>query len=373
MNFLTVSTLLCFHSTLTLTLSADLTPVGRYWLEGDSDSYIYKVGWPLSGVGFDTEEENTKFQLDIWLPQPNWYDVWAKSADGVRMGVFVNNDLVEDFLVTPFDSEKERKFEISKKGSSVRILRLSEELYTSGVGNAVNIANLNSDSPIGQLSTSPTKVLFVGDSDTAGFGIHSHPGDPNCLRPYMQWSSINDASLSWASQLGNLMSSTFDITAISGVGVDSAYGNDPWNVYMDRALPFVEGMNWDYSKDEKDMVIILLGPNDCGASNFNKCPRDFVDNYVALLEHYAEVYPGSSIISVIGGSSSGENDAIKSAIASASDQFDHPVITVSAEVWKHANSKTDWNGCMGHYNQYGHNAVAVDVYDQMMDMGILKV
>jgi len=43
--------------------------------------------------------------------------------------------------------------------------------------------------------------------------------------------------------------------------------------YADNALPFFydDSGKWDYSSPPSpDIVIILLGPNDCGASNGNK-------------------------------------------------------------------------------------------------------
>ena len=154
-------------------------------------------------------------------------------------------------------------------------------------------------------------------ADTAGFGINSHPYDPKCLNPYNLWSYVSDASKSWAAQLANLLDMEPVVTAVSGVGLDSAYGNKPWDYYRDNANPFDPDEKFDYS-DSPSAVIILLGPNDCGKSNGNNCPNYFNDLYVEMLQHYLAVYDSKvPVVSVIGGSSSGYNQALVDAVREA--------------------------------------------------------
>ena len=157
----------------------------------------------------------------------------------------------------------------------VDVLRVSEDIYSTDDMNSVILTSFKSTAPTSPPPPRPLNIHFVGDSDTAGFGIHSHPYDPACLNPYNLWSKVGDASLSWASQLADLLDADRTITAVSGVGIESAYGCKPFAEYADNALPFLydDSSKWDYaSTPSPDLVLVLLGPNDCGKSNGNKCP-----------------------------------------------------------------------------------------------------
>jgi len=117
----------------------------------------------------------------------------------------------------------------------VEILRVSEDIYSTDDKNAVLISSFASSPPSTPSPPRDLNIHFVGDSDTAGFGIHSHPYDPKCLNPYNLWSKVGDASLSWASQLANLLDADRTITAVSGVGIEEAYGCNPFAEVKQRA------------------------------------------------------------------------------------------------------------------------------------------
>ncbi|GMI37606.1 hypothetical protein TeGR_g13638 [Tetraparma gracilis] len=372
--------LCCFLLPPLLAASPPFRVIGRSCGSSDSSGYV-SIGWPLSGIGFEISAggEPAEFTVNISLPPIEWYDAKGLLEDGVRLGVFVGSDKVAEVLVTPRDASPARAFAVpaSPGGapSRVRVLRLSEDLYAGGGGNAVRIGGLSSERALGPLPPVP-KVLFVGDSDTAGFGIHSHPYDPACLNPYNLWSSVGDASLSWAAQLAGLMGVEPTVTAVSGVGIEEAYGNKPWAAYRDGACPF-DAEEWDYDAEmAPEKVVILLGPNDCGKSNGNVCPDGWAEQYAETLQHYADAYgPGSGeLFSVVGGSSSGWNPALVEALGNATDAYNAGVgeggkrarvIELSKDVWDEINDHANgFNGCFGHYNEKGHAKVAQDLIGQ---------
>ena len=262
----------------------------------------------------------------------------------------------------------------------VDVLRVSEDIYSTDDMNSVILTSFESTAPTSAPLPRPLNIHFVGDSDTAGFGIHSHPYDPACLNPYNLWSKVGDASLSWASQLADLLDADRTITAVSGVGIEGAYGCLPFAEYADNALPFLydDSSKWDYaSVPSPDLVLVLLGPNDCGKSNGNKCPDKFEEKYADLLLSYDNHYGGQSqIISVIGGSSSGQNPALIDAISSATSKANEdlakpsPIITLTPSIWNEINDHSNgYNGCFGHYNEKGHELVANDIRDQLVKGG----
>ena len=211
--------------------------------------------------------------------------------------------------------------------------------------------------------------------NVTGFGIHSHPYDHHCLNPYNLWASINDAALSWASQLADFLDVEPVITAVSGVGLDSAYGNKPWEYYRDNANPFDTDQPWDYSRETPPVaIVILIGPNDCGSTNDNECPDDFDERYGETLVHYTSLYSSDvPVISVIGGSSSGYNDALVSAVSKATQGYNGDgnvyEILLSKDVWDEINDhKNGNNGCFGHYNEKGHGMVAEDLAPKLREI-----
>lgn len=79
------------------------------------------------------------------------------------------------------------------------------------------------------------------------------------------------------------------------------------------------------------------------------------------------------MISVIGGSSSGQNPALIDAINSAHDIANidlskpSPIITLTPSIWEEINDHSNgYNGCFGHYNEKGHALVAADIRDQLV-------
>ena len=329
----------------------------------------------LSGFGVQTDPTTgNTLSVDMDIPYIEWYNAKGWLEDGVRMGVFFDDAFDSSFLVKPDDKETVRTIAVPVGTSSVQVLRLSEDIYATGSDNAPTLHSLSATVPVTPLPERPT-YLFVGDSDTAGFGIHAYPGDFHCLNPYELWETIVDGSLSWAAQLAKLMDVEPVVTAVSGVGIDGAYGNKPWKSYRDNANPYDYEQIHDYkSETAPTAILILLGPNDCGKSNGLRCPDDWQVNYVETLEHYAGAYDTNPpIVSIIGGSSSGYNDELVDAVANATKTFNEGrewkgamEVMLSKDVWDKINDKKKGNnGCMGHYNEKGHGMVAADLMPKL--------
>ncbi|GMH83984.1 hypothetical protein TrST_g10455 [Triparma strigata] len=376
--------------------SKTFATVGRY--KSTPEGYP-SFGYGMSGVSFDVtpnpDTSSSEFTLYITLSLPTvdpWYKMYSKSKDGCRFAVFRDGERVgEDIVIKPDDEDPVRKVTLSSNSNSgsgsksvkVQVLRISEDVYSKGDGNGVVFRGVTADGATLSTPAPPTLTAhFVGDSDTAGFGIHSHPNDPHCLFPKQLWSKISDASLSWASQLGKLMGAEVTLTAISGVGVDGEYGLSPWTTYMDRALPYddsAEGVWEYYAHESPDFVFVLIGPNDCGMTHSKSCPDDWESNYISLLNHYRNVYGNKpKLVSVIGGSGSGYNDSLLSATQDAIDTFadgggEATLVKVSKEVWDSVNDggSNGNNGCMGHYNEKGHGMVANDLFKTLQEMNLL--
>ena len=217
-------------------------------------------GWPLSGIKFDFDASSDKIYGDFSLPSISKWDL-KQSMDGVRMGVFIDNALEPStvFKVTPFDKDtsrllysaaetRSRDSDVVSSMHTIEVLRLSEDDYASGATNSVIFGGVDVEttSETGLKAVSPSsydpdvrRLMFVGDSDTAGFGMHSHPWDWKCLTPQRLWGEIVDASLTWSRQLSLALNAEITgVNAISGVGLYSDYGQQPWATYIDRALPF---------------------------------------------------------------------------------------------------------------------------------------
>jgi len=90
-------TLLLLAVVLSPALASQYSLVGRY---AQSDDEGVQVGWPGSGISFDTPA-NAKISLSLSLPSIKWYDAKGQLEDGARMAVFIDGVFTQDHLVIP--------------------------------------------------------------------------------------------------------------------------------------------------------------------------------------------------------------------------------------------------------------------------------
>jgi lysophospholipase L1-like esterase len=146
----------------------------------------------------------------------------------------------------------------------------------------------------------PHKIEVLGDSISAGFGDEGMGGStPQTQNGYM----------AYGPQLARLLDAEWSIVAHSGQGM---YRNlceaiPPSGMHMPDEFkltqhPFVTGPNWDFSKWQPDVLIVLLGTNDFADYPPGSCtPPDeaaFETAYEDFLGFARGVYPQAEIFAL---------------------------------------------------------------------------
>jgi len=164
----------------------------------------------------------------------------------------------------------------------------------------------------------PRKIEFYGDSITAGVcdEVFPYDNDGDTYNP-IGYSSHNNYTAYGAITARNI-DAEYVAIACSGIGISVSW-NDPTmpDVYDRLYYKFDvgelrQGSNrYDFSTERPpDIVVIDLGVNDFGRSNFlgNPFPSDYVDRYRTLVQNLRALRPGAAIVLTLGGLSTGSSN-----------------------------------------------------------------
>jgi len=217
----------------------------------------------------------------------------------------------------------------------------------------------------------PRRLLFLGDSDTAGYCAAGSPATSplNTLR------YTENTQDGWAVQLAALLGAEPVVEAVSGVGVASTLlVPGGLATYWRRSLPALPVLHWDPAAWAPHAVLLLIGPNDDLSDE-----AGFTSAYLGLLEEVAAAYSGQSsppaLIQVCGGSGKTGLDPCP-AIQLASMQFNRNrtdgfssnYVSISPSTWAEINSQQRYLGCSGHYNRAGHTRLATEILPQVQQV-----
>ena len=226
-------------------------------------------GWPGSGIAFVADGDAVVRLRDSGL---NQFDF---TVDG------------ETTLYQPDEGISELRIEGRGEPVEVRLTRRSES-YASSLTDVLSV-----EGDVKPLEHDGPRILFIGDSITAGFGTIG--ADETC--PYsIETSSARDAyALMAAEELG----AEAHLVAISGRGVVYNWDDNPephMLGHFDLALPDTLE-RWDHSQWTPDAVVVALGTNDFGTIDPGTA---FAGNYATLLNRIATEYPEAKVFAVTG-------------------------------------------------------------------------
>lgn len=224
-----------------------LRVLGRHVFHADSDSY--EMGWPGSGFAFRFEGGDVS--VDITDGGQGIMDVVVDGTEReLRLKPGTHSYTLTDGL--------------GEGPHSLRITRRTEVFDTGlfTMGNPVITATAGADNawPAFLLSPVPQRrILFLGDSITAGFGVRGPDAEcdyrPDTNAPWQTYAALS------AQKFG----ADFHLVAISGRGVIYNWDDNPAPVMpaqIDYALPDNPSLTWDHSQFKPDVVVVLLGTND---------------------------------------------------------------------------------------------------------------
>ena len=264
---------------------SDLVMLGRY---DERDDGARRIGWVGSGFTLRADGPVTVTMTDSG---GNRFDVFEGEAARI--------------LVPQAGTHA---YTLGAEGVTQDVtLRRRSESISAGL-TTINAVEASGTEPV---TLPERRILFLGDSITAGFGVTGP--DEHCGYD-VDTSSVQDT---YAVLAARAFGADYHIVAISGRGAIYNYDDAPdpnMAAHVTMALPDTAG-TWDASRWTPDLVVINLGTNDWSTYDPG---TTFAGNYTGILVELAGTYPDAEILSLTGPLLEGEQArAIEEGVATA--------------------------------------------------------
>lgn len=296
---------------------------------------------------------------------------WATN-NLVRLGIFVNGEIVVDELVDKSEAEYTFLDTDTEIEAQVKIVKLSDPAQ-SVVG--INKINVTSKGDIKPLPEKALKIEFIGDSITCGIGVD----DPHVDGVYCTASC--NASKTFAYKVASMFDADYSFFAYSGYGCLSGYrGSDtpdikntipPIYATYGASSGKIAGelkpvdIEYDFSSWQPDLVVINLGTND---NNYTKYDTDkkaaFSESYYEFLKVIKSKYPNAKVLCVLG--LAGAN--LYSPIKTAANKYNEETGTEDVNYLKLSPiQEGDGLGVQSHPLEISHERAAGEIRDKLIE------
>ncbi len=243
-----------------------VTMLGRYKMNDDG---TVSIGWPGAGFALETA---SPVSFEINDSGGNKLDV---SIDGERS------------IITTQPGT--HTYEIAPTSLSEIVVRRRSESFATGM----TIKAINTASDAKPTVKRARRILFVGDSIIAGYGVLG--ADRTCTANADN-SSAQDA---YAALTAQNFGADYHLVAVSGRGAAVNWGADPRPNILSQlhfALPDLPS-DWDHTLWSPDIIVVALGTNDW--SQVNPDPA-FTANMTGLFMGLAGMHPDATILAITG-------------------------------------------------------------------------
>ena len=161
------------------------------------------------------------------------------------------------------------------------------------------------------------KMLFFGDSITAGSGTEVPDGDPGCSAD--GWGQpVENADVAYGPVAARMLDADYHVVGVSGIGLVRNYQSDP-SMGDTRPMPQVYNLTlpemtagsatWTPASYQPDAIVVALGTNDFspGPLKPDNTPADgraimdvatFTTAYIAFVDALRADYPGAHIFAM---------------------------------------------------------------------------
>ena len=235
--------------------------------------------------------------------------------------------------------------------------------------------------PLTYKSDKASKILFIGDEITCGFGLGTSLDESG----YKE----SNAYYSYASILGRMLDAQVEVNARCGAKVChfvwadcGASNNEGRGKGLCNGIDWLKSINvrnsteYDYANNQPDLVVINLGTNDIPYEKdengnwvgiWDDTGNKYSEEVPPLLKRVHELYPNAKIIWTVG--MMDRNTEISNEYIGYFKSY--------VETWSAANDNAayfldlsdfaDLNGYNGHPTTEGHSAAAEEIYNFIID------
>lgn len=279
----------------------------RYYGRFD-DSIDRQASWPGSKIiiSFQPMETSITFNLSPMVTSTTHYFL------GVELNCVYDNryeisNVTTSLQITFHDLIPHTSYEMS-------LVKLSEASNGDSIGtmrfNNLEIlgGELFSSKSSLLCSQDKYKLLFIGDSITAAYGVDGV--DETCHYT----ASTQNILESYATLVGQSIDASVHTIAWSGKGVVRNYGDshptstDPMPIYYNRTLATDSTLYWNPTNYIPDLAMIALGANDYSTEP-NPSDEDFQTGLTNLVNQIKIDYPSAKIVLMCEPGSSGNQCA----------------------------------------------------------------
>lgn len=242
-----------------------------------------EFSWPASTVHLRFRGRT----LDVRLRDTLFDD---RVRDHDLVGVFVDGVLVRRLGLREGDGEYRVAMRLPEREHVVSLVKLTEP-----EAGAITLLGVGTDGPLEAAPPPrPHRLLAIGDSITAGYGV---AGPVGCH----YGAEFADASSAWATRAAQLVGAEVHVVAWSGRGViwnNSTEADELMPALMERTLPGDRGSTWDWRAFVPEAVVVNLGTNDVSRPEFDSAT--FERGYGAILDRLRSLYPRARIVVALG-------------------------------------------------------------------------
>lgn len=254
--------------------------MGRWELRNINEQNVMYTGYQGSKIYFAVK--NTE-NVTIDLLDLDGVCTIAYKVDGKEFTRTTSSTI----KISNLDKQYEHFIEIVVAG-----LEQETQIWTNNTGCALKTITVDIDGEIKAVSKKGKKILFYGDSITAGYRLYG-----------MDNATQNGAEVNYVEQCCNILRADNIRCAVSGIGVFKQPGNknipsmlgnttsNPMNTTYVKNSPvdlFREGM--EEEGIEPDFIVINLGTNDSSVED-----ETFKTGYISLIKRIEQKYPGREI------------------------------------------------------------------------------
>lgn len=272
--------------------------LGRTYLDGDT------LWGAFSGTGAEFIFNGKILNITVI---GDYASTAGNDENYARIAVYVDGERVIDDML----DAKEKTYTVvegsEKRSAVIRIVKLSEcAMSTFGI----RPLQLASDESVTPTPKKKTKIEFIGDSITCGYGVD----DPDKEHHFK--TSTEDFTKAYAYKTAQELNADYSMVSVSGYGIISGFTNDgnkipeqtipqyydklgfSYNKFADKYE--VAKLEWNFERYKPDIIVINLGTNDMSYATTDERKAEFEEGYLAFLKEVRSLNPTPYIFQTYG-------------------------------------------------------------------------
>ncbi|SET00808.1 SGNH/GDSL hydrolase family protein [[Clostridium] polysaccharolyticum] len=222
----------------------------------------------------------------------------VNQVDWTRLKVYLDDSLITKepiVLDQPIKTYEIAQIEDSRI-HKLKIIKITEAQMSYAEFHNITIAN-GSILPLPSTPDTRTKVEFIGDSITCGYGVLGEPHSEFHIRE-------EDGELSYAAITAKELNLNARYTAVSGYGVYCEYTGNVENT-LPKVYPYTNywvdpAILYDFHDFTPELVVINLGTNDSRFLGDPSTQEKFITCYIDFLKCIRSKYPDTRFLCICG-------------------------------------------------------------------------